>query len=269
MKTKLTLVFCALAAAASADVGTTASVVTTLSGKTYRSVQISQVTPDGVYFRHANGAGKVLYADLPADIRENLGFDAKKAEVYEKDCAERRAKERLAAIERDKEAAKAQANAAIAYAAQANVATAQLALATAQQAAAGAYGYGYASTYPVVWGSGGWGWYDERVPSPSYGGRAYYTVRRWVRQPYTFQEPFRAGQIASSVPYSPNQVGNAPFTNGVPALGASFVSQIGSYRPRITSTSTHSLSSPPVISRSGPPQCAPGGPPGGGGGRSR
>lgn len=246
MKIKLILVFSVVAAASShADVGEGTSVLTTLSGKTYRAVRIAEVTPDGVYFRHADGAGKVLFADLPAEVRESLGFDAKKAEGYRKELAERQSKERLAIIERDKEAAKAQASACAASASYANVAAAQLMLASNQAPADNLWGWN--SGYPIVWTGGGWGWYDERVPSRSYGGSACYTVRRWIRQPMSYQTPFRAGQVASSVPYSPNHIGGAPFTNGVPALGASFVSQRAGHRAPVTGTSGHGFGCAPGV----------------------
>ena len=82
MKIQLALVFSVLATAASfAAVGDNIDSLATLSGKTYREVTIAQVGPDGVFFRHSNGAGKVLFSDLPGDVRQRLGYDSKKAEA--------------------------------------------------------------------------------------------------------------------------------------------------------------------------------------------
>lgn len=263
MKTQLALVFSVLATAASlADVGDNITSLTTLSGKTYRGVLIAEVNPDGVLFRHSAGAGKVLFSDLPSDVRQSLGFDSKKLETYEKDLAARRERERLALIERDKEVAKAQATAFTAAAAQANVVQAQYALAASQQSSASNYGLGY----PVVWGlGGGYGWYTDRIPSPSYGGRAFYKVKRQVgitgggprissadfaenrcRPTVTAYHsiPAGPGRTPHHVPYSGNYSGTSAYTNGVPALNASFVP-------------SHSAARPPVMpaapARSAPP----------------
>lgn len=237
MKTKLVLVFSALATAVSlADVGDNITTLTTLSGKTYRGVLISQVSPDGVLFRHANGAGKVLFSDLPGEIRQALGYDAKKAEAYEKDLTDRRERERLACIDRDKEIAKAQASAFTAAAAESNMIQAQYIAAASQQG-----GYGYGESYPVAYG---YGWYNQgpgRFASPTNGGRGYGNSDRQPDQPQGVYcgtayrtikgnpnanrnegQPFSAGQIKTGVPYSGTNPGTARFTNGVPALGTSF-----------------------------------------------
>lgn len=252
MKTKLVLVISSIAACSVlADVGEGIHTFTTLSGKTYRGVLVSQVSPDGVSFRHANGAGKVLFADLPSDVRQSLGYDAGKAEAYEKDLAARRERDRIARMDRDKEIAKAWAGASAAAVAQAGAIQAQYIAAMSQQQASTA---GCSFGWPV-WG--GYGWYTEQIPSPSYGGRAHYTVRRRVGTTGVgaqFQEilgyrekacaPARgdyhhtanysvmspaaalwpaAGQINSRTPYSGNRQGTSAFTNGVPALNSSFV----------------------------------------------
>ncbi len=220
MKTHLALAASLFISSVSfADVGEVINSFTTLSGRTYRGVLIAGVNPDGVLFRHASGAGKVLFSDLPADLRQALGYDAKKAEAYEKELAARRERERLARIERDKEIAKAQASASLAAAAQANAARAEYELFASQGG-----GYGSDMGYPVVWGfGGGGGWYTDRVASPSYGGRAFYNVTRRVGSVSQGGRPFSAGRAADAGPYSPGHVGNAKFINGVPALNASFV----------------------------------------------
>lgn len=70
--------------------------ILTLSGKTYRQCEIVRVYPDGVAFRHADGAAKVLFEDLSKEWRERLGYDAAKAAAYRKELADKRAAEREA-----------------------------------------------------------------------------------------------------------------------------------------------------------------------------
>jgi len=263
MKIKLALVLSILATAPSfADVGDGSNSITTLSGRTYRGVAIAEVKPDGVFFRHSNGAGKVLFSDLPSDVRQSLGYDAKKAESYEKEIAARRERERLASIERDKEIAKAQASASAASAAQARLIQAQYIAAADQQSA----NYGYGMSYPIVWGYGGGyggsygggygrggstGWYNERIPSPSYGGRAYYTVKRPVPSTSPYVQPFSAGRSTHGGPYSPGHEGKARFTNGVPALSSSFSHAPARHSgPAVTGTGSRPIgSSRPAKSR--------------------
>lgn len=215
MKIQLALVFSVIATSVGfADVGDNVTSITTLSGKTYRGVLVAEVNPDGVLFRHANGAGKVLFSDLPSDLRQALGYDAKKAEVYEKDLTARRERERLACIERDKEIARSQASAYNAAAAQARVAQVQYAAIASQSS----YGYGY--NYPVAIGWNGWGGYRHAATTRTTN--------------HATAIPFRAGQISSGVPYA--GTGNARFTNGVPALGSSFVpAQPRAHAPAVTS----------------------------------
>jgi hypothetical protein len=109
MKTHLAIALSlfAASAAAVADQGE-AITLRTLSGKTYRGVSVSKVDPDGVCFRHSNGAGKVLFSDMSSELRQSFGYDSKKAVAYEKELETRREKVRLARIERDREVAKAQ-----------------------------------------------------------------------------------------------------------------------------------------------------------------
>lgn len=104
------LVTLSLSASVEADTGTVGQ-IRTLTGRTYRDCRILKTEPDGVSFVHANGAAKVLFADLNDDMRATLGFDARKAAAYEKDLAAKRAKEREKAVERRKELLKAQAEA--------------------------------------------------------------------------------------------------------------------------------------------------------------
>ena len=238
MKIQIALVFSVFATAAGfAAVGDNIDSVSTLSGRTYRDVTIAQVGPDGVFFWHSHGAGKVLFADLAGDVRQRLGYDSKKAESYEKERAERRERERLACIERDTAIAKAQASASLAAAAQANAIRAQYSVAAAQQAT----NYGYGMTYPMIWGfGGGYGWYTDRVPSPCYGGRASYTIKRPLNPFCVGNQPLVTRQITHGAPpYSGTYSGPVRFSNGVPALNSSFrATQAGRQPPVVRGTAT-------------------------------
>jgi hypothetical protein len=70
--------------------------ITTLTGKTYRQCQIVRVHPDGVSFRHANGAAKVLFTDLSKEWRTRLGYDADKAAAYQRELADKREADKAA-----------------------------------------------------------------------------------------------------------------------------------------------------------------------------
>jgi hypothetical protein len=238
MKIQLALVFSLLATTAGfAAVGDRVDSLATLSGRTYRDVTIAQVGPDGVFFRHSNGAGKVLFTDLAGDVRQRMGYDSKKAESYEKERAARRERERLACIKRDGEIAKARASASLAAVAQANAIRAQYIVAAAQQAP----NYGYGMTYPMIWGfGGGYGWYTDRIPSPGYGGRAFYTVKRPLNPSCVGNQPFSTRQITRGAPpYSGTYSGPVRFSNGVPALNSSFsATPAGRQPPVVRGTAT-------------------------------
>ncbi len=70
--------------------------ITTLTGKTYRQCQIVRVHPDGVSFRHADGAAKVLFTDLSKEWRARLGYDADKAAAYQQELADKREADKAA-----------------------------------------------------------------------------------------------------------------------------------------------------------------------------
>lgn len=70
--------------------------ITTLTGKTYRKCEIIRVHPDGVSFRHADGAAKVLFTDLSKEWRTRLGYDADKATAYQKELADKREADKAA-----------------------------------------------------------------------------------------------------------------------------------------------------------------------------
>jgi hypothetical protein len=89
MKRLLTSLLLWTAAAALAHAAPIAK-ITTLTGKTYRQCQIVRVHPDGVSFRHADGAAKVLFTDLSKEWRARLGYDADKAAAYQQELADKR-----------------------------------------------------------------------------------------------------------------------------------------------------------------------------------
>jgi hypothetical protein len=150
MKTHLAIALSLFTAVAVADQGETVT-LRTLSGKTYRGVSVSKVDPDGICFRHSNGAGKILFSDMPSDLKQDFGYDSKKAAAYEKDLETRREKVRLAKIERDREIAKAQTAAFEAAAARAMRANAMV---DANIGGGQIYGGGFVN---AGWGFGGFG----------------------------------------------------------------------------------------------------------------
>lgn len=83
----ITLLPLGLSAAAPAQV----DIIRTLHGKTYRQCSILQRDADGVAFKHQKGTARVLYADLPADTRYALGYDARAAAQLERSRAQARA----------------------------------------------------------------------------------------------------------------------------------------------------------------------------------
>ncbi len=117
--------------------------ITTLLGKTYRDCEITKVYPDGVSFRHRNGAAKILFEDLSQSWRQRLGYNSERAAAYERDMAER--KERQAAA---RAAQRAEASRALFAAHEAQIAQLRLAerqVAT-QVAASPAWSY---SGFPI------------------------------------------------------------------------------------------------------------------------
>lgn len=94
--------------------------ITTLQGRTFRQCEIVRVHPDGVSFRHATGAARVLFSDLSSEWRSRLGYDPEKAAAHRQEqmeLAEKReeARKARAAVEeaRFRELAEAAARARI------------------------------------------------------------------------------------------------------------------------------------------------------------
>lgn len=56
--------------------------VKTLSGKVYRNVQVTKVTPIDVSVVHDGGAARIQMTDLPEDLKAKLGYDPAKADAH-------------------------------------------------------------------------------------------------------------------------------------------------------------------------------------------
>jgi hypothetical protein len=160
MKTPLLLIAAfavCLTAPAKANDSSSIPLIKTNSGKTYTNCRIFKTDPDGVIIRHEKGGAKLLFADLPEETRTKLGYDAKKAEQYEKDRAEQKKKEREELWKYRNEVAKAQA---AAYTAEAR----RLEVLALQNLAAGGFGGYY----------GGFGYTLDGFPALAYGvGNGY------------------------------------------------------------------------------------------------
>ena len=85
--------------------------IKTLTGKSYSQCQVVRVYPDGVTFRHSNGMAKVQFTDLTPEGRKHFGYDATKADAYERKIRDERAKAREVSAAKAAEAQKAWAEA--------------------------------------------------------------------------------------------------------------------------------------------------------------
>lgn len=92
--------------------------IETAQGKTYVRCRIMKREPDGVSFSHSKGVAKVLYADLTEPMRNALGYDAVKADAYDKRRAEARREAEQMRRDRETKLAEAMINAQAKYAAQ-------------------------------------------------------------------------------------------------------------------------------------------------------
>lgn len=88
--------------------------ITTKNGRAYQNCRILQTEPDGVTFRHSRGIAKILYLHMHEDLRNHLGYDAKKAAKYEAELVAKREKEKKDRIARVQQIQKAQAEARVA-----------------------------------------------------------------------------------------------------------------------------------------------------------
>ena len=55
----------------------------TLEGRAFHDVTIVGIDPNGILFKHANGAGKVRFEELSPEIRNHFGYDPEAAAVFE------------------------------------------------------------------------------------------------------------------------------------------------------------------------------------------
>ncbi len=66
-------------------------VLRTRQGKVYFAIEVVQVDPNGLLFRHRNGTGKVLFTDLSSELQTHYGYDPGSAETFENGRPEVRA----------------------------------------------------------------------------------------------------------------------------------------------------------------------------------
>lgn len=92
--------------------------IETAQGKVYERCKIIKRDPDGISFSHSKGTAKVLYSDLSESMRNALGYDAAKADAYEKEQAASRKAAAQAKRERDTKLAEAMIAAQAKYASQ-------------------------------------------------------------------------------------------------------------------------------------------------------
>ena len=78
----------------------------TLSGKTYRNVTVSDITPSEIRIMHESGAARIQMEDLSADLKAKFGYDPEKAKAHERAEAEKE-KAKAEAIAKARERAEA------------------------------------------------------------------------------------------------------------------------------------------------------------------
>lgn len=61
--------------------------ITTRDGKSFYECKVMRVYPDGVSFTHRNGAARVAFKDLPANLRSEFRYDPKAEAEYQKEQA--------------------------------------------------------------------------------------------------------------------------------------------------------------------------------------
>ncbi|MCF7786386.1 MAG: hypothetical protein K9N47_09700 [Prosthecobacter sp.] len=86
--------------------------LTTISGKTYEAIALKRVDPDGLLILHKGGVAKVLFTDLPGEMRTDYGYDAQKATAFQAEQNAAREAEATARAEEAERQAKEQATAA-------------------------------------------------------------------------------------------------------------------------------------------------------------
>ncbi|WP_395751244.1 hypothetical protein [Prosthecobacter sp.] len=73
--------------------------IVTRAGKTFYQCQLLHVYPDGVTFAHRDGAAKIAFKELPAELRGQFHYDSKVESQYQKE----KAAARQAELERKKQ----------------------------------------------------------------------------------------------------------------------------------------------------------------------
>lgn len=56
--------------------------ITTLDGKTYRNVKVTLSDPISITVSHSTGAGRILFAEMDAELQKKYGYDAAKAAAH-------------------------------------------------------------------------------------------------------------------------------------------------------------------------------------------
>jgi hypothetical protein len=65
--------------------------ITTLNGRTYTNCILRRVDPDGITVRHSKGLAKLLFTELPEEMRGKYGYDPEKAQAYSRHVSEKTA----------------------------------------------------------------------------------------------------------------------------------------------------------------------------------
>jgi hypothetical protein len=76
--------FCAIlfGLAQASQVDEKISELKTATGKTYRDVQITKVTPSEISIIHESGAARIFLKDLPDELKTKFGYDPEKAKAH-------------------------------------------------------------------------------------------------------------------------------------------------------------------------------------------
>ena len=200
------LMLAAMLSLASADVID----LTTTNGRTYKQCRIVKMEPDGVSFRHAKGAGKILFKDLTKDLREHFDFDPVRAQAHEEKLKADKAKERAEKLQKAQEIMKAHQDAV-------NRALETQALAALTQALAQARDYQSSGGFVSLTGG------LSNVPlGPVFDGRDY------ERRDGRFRSPVLNwyGQAVGQFHPGDNNRGFTPRSFfAVPGLGPNYVPQ--------------------------------------------
>jgi len=61
--------------------------ITTRNGKSFYDCKIMRVQPDGVSFTHRDGAAKIAFKDLPANMRQEFRYDPQQEAAYQREQA--------------------------------------------------------------------------------------------------------------------------------------------------------------------------------------